>query len=88
MRIVALAAALLSLPACVLTSGADCAGACDKLVACTSLHGTFRLSCSPLPAACFDDVATCADCIEAHACNELVSGACDATCRVAGDAGP
>jgi len=86
-RLVA-ATALMALASCYLTSGPDCADACEKMVECTQLTGTFRLSCSPVAGTCFGDVATCAECVEDHTCAELVAGACDALCRVAVDGGP
>jgi len=71
----------LGLAGCVLTSGPDCTEACDKVLACEGLDRTFRLACSSVGTNCFDfagdPVATCAECIDAHSCEELVAGACD-----------
>lgn len=63
------------LTACV--SGPDYTDACDKVLACEQLDRTFRLACSNVGIHCFDTVAECAECIEAHTCEQLVEGACD-----------
>lgn len=77
MRSVAALLLALAAPACVLTSGPDCADACEQVKECTGLDRTYRLACSTVGTNCLDFVAECAGCIEAHTCDELIAGACD-----------
>lgn len=86
-RLLACAALSLFAAGCLLTSGPNCSDACDKVLACKDLKGTFRLSCSTIATGCLDDVATCATCLDNHPCDELVGGACDSVCRLDLDAG-
>lgn len=73
----ALAALLLVLGSCVITSGPDCADACSKAVSCPGLNKTFLLACGTNSAFCGPDEAACAECIDAKSCAELIRGDCD-----------
>ena len=88
MRSLVIAVVALCGAGCLWSSGPDCAGACDKLLNCPGVQGTFLLSCGSVNGDCYDAIATCAQCIEGKDCVQLGAGACDSVCRVATDAGP
>lgn len=68
-----------ALSACVITSGPNCADACDKAVECEDLDKTFALNCAPY-GACYGVFAECAQCILDTNCKRLVAGLCDSVC--------